>query len=118
LTKSSIVLDIDKIVSSYVCTFRFGLNQLWRNSFLAEQVAKTRKCDEFQFWVFSPESNYPYLWKNGETERQFRQILTEKGNRNFRTITLESILNEMHNIVVNEEDKSWLKKMNGKYRIT
>jgi hypothetical protein len=117
LTKESKVLTIQKINSSSACPYRFGLNQLWRNMILAERVASARKCDEFGFWVFTPTENDKYLWKYGETENQFRNILTEKGNECFKKVYLESIFDVLHVIVSKEQDKHWLKKMEEKYRI-
>jgi len=117
LTRKSKVLDIQKIKSSSACPFRFSLNQLWRNMLLAEQVASVRHCDEFGFWVFSPKENDNYLWKNEETEKQFREILTEQGNKHFKKIHLETILDKLHKIVSEEQDKHWLTKMEEKYKI-
>ncbi|HOZ14034.1 MAG TPA: hypothetical protein PK784_04550 [Tenuifilaceae bacterium] len=117
LTKESMVLDIKTINSSSHCPFRFGLNQLWRNMILAERVASTRNYDEFGFWVFSPSENDKYLWKNGETESQFRAILTKQGNDFFRKVHLESIFEILHEIVSEEKDRYWLNKMEERYRI-
>lgn len=99
------------------CPFRLGLNQLWRNMLLAEYVSEARCCDEFGFWVFSPSENYKYLWSNGKTEEEFRNILNDKGNKNFKNISLESILDMLGNLTKSMEDDYWLKKMNEKYRI-
>jgi len=71
LTETSKVIDGIKIKSLSSCPFSFGLNQLWRNMLLAEQVASARQCDEFGFWVFSSIENDEYLWKKGETEKEF-----------------------------------------------
>lgn len=117
LTEKSKVIDGQKIKSMPDCPFRFGLNQLWRNMILAEQVAFARNCDEFSFWVFSPTENDKYLWKNGETEKQFREILTVQGNKQFKIIHLETILDTLHQMVSLKEDKDWLKEMETKYRI-
>jgi len=117
LTKESKVLNFKKINSSTVCPFRFGLNQLWRNLMLAGKVASIRKCTEFGFWVFSPIENDKYLWKKGETENQFRAILTEQGNKCFRKVHLESIFAILHEIVSEEQDRDWLNMMEEKYKI-
>ena len=61
LTHKSEVIDGKKVKTLSLCPFRFGLNQLWRNMILAEQVALSRHCDEFGFWVFSPRENDNYL---------------------------------------------------------
>jgi len=118
LTAKSKVIDGEKVKSMSACPFRFGLNQLWRNMILAEQVALSRNCDEFEFWVFSPSENDKYLWKNGVTEKQFREILTEQGNNHFKKVHLESILDSFHDIVSNQKEKTWLTNMETKYRIT
>lgn len=117
LTAKSKVIDGEKIKKSVACPFRFGLNQLWRNMLLVEQVASARNCNEFGFFVFSPSENNKYLWSEGKTESLFREILTEKGNKNFKSVTLESILDQLQSFVADEEDKKWLAKMNTKYRI-
>jgi hypothetical protein len=117
LTKRSKVFDNQKLREATACPFRFGLNQLWRNMLLAEKVAGARNCDEFGFWVFSPQENNKYLWKKGETESQIRTIMTEMGNRSFRNVTLETILDKLEFLVVTESDRNWLMKMNEKYRI-
>ena len=123
LTENSKVIDINKIISSSACPFRFGLNQLWRNMLLAEQVARARKLDEFGFWVLSPSGNDEYLWKQkkseklGETEKQFRNILTDQGNNQFRKVYLDSIFDELRKIVSEINDKAWLSELEKKYRI-
>ena len=117
LTEKSTVLDIQKIKTSAVCPFRFGLNQLWRNMLLAEKVAATRICDEFVFWVFSPKENDDYLWQKNETEKQFRKILTERGNKHFKKVYLETILDELEKIITLEEDQRWIMGMILKYRV-
>jgi hypothetical protein len=120
LTAKSKVINGEKIKSLLCCPFRFGLNQLWRNMLLAEQVASSRQCDEFGFWVFSPKENDKYLWKTDKTEKtetQFREILTEQGNKHFQKIHLETIFDKLQEIVSKQEDKIWLKSMEDKYRI-
>ena len=84
---------------------------------LAEQVAAARQCDEFGFWVFSPIENDKHLWANGGIEKQFREILTEQGNKHFKKVYLENILDELKGIVSDRDDKDWLAKMETKYRI-
>lgn len=118
LTSKSKVIDGQKVKSLSACPFRFGLNQLWRNMILAEQVALSRQCDEFGFWVFSPKENDNYLWKNGATEKQFREILTQQGNDHFKKIHLESIFDNLHDIVSEQQENNWLTKMETKYRIS
>lgn len=120
LTSKSKVIDGEKIKSISCCPFRFGLNQLWRNMLLAEQVASSRQCNEFGFWVFSPKTNNKYLWKTEKhetTETQFREILTEQGNKHFQKIHLETIFDKLQTIVSEHDDKVWLKSMEDKYRI-
>ena len=117
LTKTSKVLDIQKIKTSAACPFRFGLNQLWRNMLLAEKVAAARNCDEFGFWVFSPKENDEYLWRKTETEKQFCKILTERGNKHFKKVYLETILDELEKIITLEEDQRWIMGMILKYRV-
>ncbi len=99
------------------CPFRTGLNQLWRNMLLAEQVAKARECHEFRFWVFSPDQNEKYLWKNGKIERDFRETLNEFGNSCFRLISLGRIMEIIQQIELNEEDEKWLELLLEKYDI-
>lgn len=117
LTEKSKVIDGDKIKSLPSCPFRFGINQLWRNMLLAEQVAAARQCDEFGFWVFSPIQNDKYLWKQGETEKQFRTILTEQGNQHFKKVHLETVLDQLQTIVSDHKDQEWLTALENKYRI-
>lgn len=117
LTAKSKVIDGEKIKSMSACPFNFGLNQLWRNMILAEQVAFSRNCDEFGFWVFSPIQNDNYLWKNEETEKQFREILTQQGNQHFKKVHLENILDNLANIVCDEQENNWLTNLEIKYRI-
>jgi len=117
LTSKSKVIDGEKVKSLPACPFRFGLNQLWRNMLLAEQVAQARSCDEFGFWVFSPRENNNYLWKNGTTERQFREILTQQGNDHFKKIHLEHIFDILQDTVSDEQENLWLTNMEAKYRI-
>ncbi len=117
LTAKSKVIDGEKIKTMSACPFNFGLNQLWRNMILAEQVALSRNCDEFGFWVFSPIENDNYLWKNEETEKQFREILTPLGNKHFKKVHLEKILEKLSNIVSDEKEKNWLTNLETKYRI-
>lgn len=118
LTAKSKVIDKEKIKSMSACPFRFGLNQLWRNMLLSEQVASSRNCDEFGFWVFSPKENDKYLWNMGETEKQFREILTEQGNKSFKKVYLETTLDKLHDIVSDEKDLNWLTMMEEKYKIS
>jgi len=117
LTSKSKVIDVEKVKSMSACPFCLGLNQLWRNMILAEQVALSRHCDEFGFWVFSPIENDKYLWKNGATEKQFREILTQQGNDHFKKVHLENIIDKLHNIVSDEQENFWLTNMEKKYRI-
>ena len=117
LTEKSKVIDGNKIKSLSFCPFRYGLNQLWRNMLLAEQVSSARQCDEFGFWVFSPIENDEYLWNKGETEKEFRDILTELGNKHFQKVYLESIFDKLNLFVSDANDKDWLKLMEKKYRI-
>lgn len=117
LTRSSMLFNHDKISSLDNCPFRSGLNQLWRNLLLAEQVSKARNLDEFHFWVFSPTENFNYLWDNGKIEDELRGILTKKGQVSFRSITLESILDRLSIHIINRNDKNWLDELNKKYRI-
>ena len=117
LTTKSKAVDIHKVKFSNECPFRLGLNQLWRNMLLAEQVAHARQCDEFGFWVFSPTENYEFLWKKGETEKQFRSLLTENGNKCFKKVDLEAVLDYLQDVITTSEDIEWLDKMNAKYRI-
>ncbi len=117
LTEESEVFDIQKIKATSSCPFRFGLNQLWRNMLLAEQVAKARNCDEFSFWIFSPKGNDDFLWKKGETEKQFREILTIQGNEHFQKVYLERVFDKLNSIIANDDDKLWLTAMEKKYRI-
>lgn len=118
LTSKSKVVEGEKIKSLSACPFRFGLNQLWRNMILAEQVALSRNCDEFGFWVFSPSENDNYLWKNGATEKQFREILTQQGNNHFKKVYLENIFDSLQKIVSEEHENIWLTNMETKYRIS
>ena len=117
LTNKSSVMDIEKVRGFGKCPFRLGLNQLWRNILLAEQVSKSRKCDEFGFWVFSPKENKEYLWKKGNNEKEFREVLTEQGNESFKNIGLEDVLDKLDVYVKTEEDIYWLNQLNNKYRI-
>lgn len=118
LTQKSAAVDNEKAAAA-ACPFRFGLNQLWRNMLLAEKAAAARHCDEFGFWVLSPLENDAYLWKQGkdDVEDLFRNILTPKGNANFKKIHLEDIFKQLENIVSEEADKTWLKAMEAKYLI-
>lgn len=84
---------------------------------MAEQVAHARQCDEFGFWVFYPTENYEFLWKKGETEKQFRSLLTENGNKCFKKVDLEAILDYLQDVITTSEDIEWLDKMNAKYRV-
>lgn len=118
LTSKSRAIAAEMVKSLSACPFRFGLNQLWRNMILAEQVALSRRCDEFSFWVFSPIENDNFLWKNGTTEKQFREILTQQGNNHFKKVHLEKILDELHDIVSDEQENIWLANMETKYRIS
>jgi hypothetical protein len=118
LTSESKVIDGEKIKSMSLCPFRFGLNQLWRNMILSERVSCSRHCDEFGFWVFSPRENDNYLWKNGATEREFREILTQQGNDHFKKVHLENIFDKLHDFVSDEHENIWLKNMEIKYRIS
>lgn len=117
LTQKSEVISNNKVKLSSSCPFRLGLNQLWRNMLLAEQVSNARSCDEFSFWVLSPRANDKYLWEEGKIEKQFREILTEKGNNNFQKFHLETIFDNLKAIVIEENDKNWLKELELKYRI-
>lgn len=118
LTSKSKVIDGEKVKLLSSCPFRFGLNQLWRNMLLAEQVALSRQCDEFGFWVFSPIENDKYLWKDGATEKQFREILTQLGNDHFKKIHLENIFDKLQDFVSDEQENNWLASMETKYRIS
>jgi hypothetical protein len=117
LTEKSKVFNNAKIKTLSACPFRFGLNQLWRNMLLSEKVASSRKCDEFGFWVFSPIQNDKYLWKNNETESQFRSILTDQGNTHFKKVHLETLFDKLREIISKNTDKEWLDAMEKKYRI-
>jgi hypothetical protein len=117
LTEKSAVFDFGKIRKLEGCPFRDGLNQLWRNMLLSEQVAMVRKLDEFSFWVLSPQPNDEFLWKNGNTEKVFRSILTKQGNRAFRKVHLEAIHELLGGIITDENDQKWLAKLNRKYLI-
>jgi hypothetical protein len=117
LINESDVFDSSKIKALPACPFRFGLNQLWRNMLLAEQVSSARQCDEFGFWVFSSRNNDKYLWKQGKTEKLFRNVLTESGNKKFKKVYIEAIFDELQNIVSDTNDKMWLHEMQKKYRI-
>ncbi len=118
LTEKSAVFDFVKIRELPGCPFRDGLNQLWRNMLLAEQVARVRGCDEFGFWVFSPKPNDDYLWKDGKTEKAIREILTEQGNREFRKVHLEAIHEILGGIITDQSDQRWLAELNRKYLIS
>lgn len=120
LTKTSAVIDSEKVKSSSTCPFRFGNNQLWRNMLLAEQVAISRGCDEFAFWVFSPKENDAFLWKGNkaDVEKNFRSILIPKGNTQFRKVHLEEVFNLLEQIVIDSDDNEWLAGMKEKYLIT
>jgi len=118
LTAKSKLIDGEKVKQMRACPFRAGLNQLWRNILLAERVAKARKLSEFGFWVFTPRPNDLFLWKNGETEIQLREILTPLGNSQFKKIHLESIFDILHSFVITEPELAWLREMEEKYRIT
>ncbi len=117
LTQDSKLLDIKRIQSLTGCPFRFGLNQLWRNILLAERVSAARGCSEAHFWVFSPQSNDPFLWKNGETEIQLRVILTEKGINAFRKIYLEAVLEKIEILIAGESMQSEFREILRKYRV-
>lgn len=119
LTTQSAMLDIECVKQSAVCPFRFGLNQLWRNMLLAERVAEVRGCDEFGFWVLSPQPNDAYLWKQKgvDVEQLFREILTDKGNQYFRKVHLEEVYAVLESIIETEEDKAWMSGLKEKYVI-
>jgi len=117
LTNESSGMDTQILKGLNACPFRFGLNQLWRNMLLSKQVAKARHCNEFGFWVFSPKGNDAFLWKNGVTEKLFREILTEKGQKQFQIIHLETILDNLQNII-SDQDKLWFNDLEKRYRIT
>jgi hypothetical protein len=117
LTDKSAVLNFEKIRKQEGCPFRDGLNQLWRNMLLAEQVKRVRKLDDFGFWVFSPKPNDDYLWKDGKTEKAFREILTEQGNSAFKKIHLEGIHELLGEIIIDKNDQEWLAELNRKYLI-
>jgi hypothetical protein len=117
LTQASQLLDIKIIQSLAGCPFKYGLNQLWRNILLAERVSSARGCSEAHFWVFSPQSNDPFLWKNGETEKQLREILTEKGTNAFRKIYLESVLEKIEILIAGKSMQSEFREILRKYRV-
>ena len=119
LTSTSQSLDILKVKNSLSCPFIGGCNQLWRNMLLAEQVAKSRQCNEWGFWVFSPKPNERFLWGDGNTEIEslFRSILTPLGNAVFRKIHLEDVFQQL-NLLAESENSDWLKQMEEKYLIT
>jgi hypothetical protein len=120
LTKASSVIDSEKVKSSSCCPFRFGNNQLWRNMLLAEQIAISRGCDEFAFWVFSPKENDAFLWKENNTDvkENFRSTLTQKGKEQFRIVHLEEVFKLLGSIVNEPDDIEWLVRMKDKYLIT
>jgi len=101
------------------CPFRFGLNQLWRNMLLAERVAEVRECDEFGFWVLSPQPNDEYLWKQkgADVEQLFRAILTDKGNQHFRKLHLEEVFILLEKMIDKIPDMEWLEALKEKYLI-
>lgn len=101
------------------CPFRFGLNQLWRNMLLVEKIAEVRQCNEFGFWVLSPQPNDSFLWneKGADVEQLFRAILTEKGNSSFRKVHLEEIFAHLERLIDLESDKAWLEALKEKYLI-
>ncbi|CAG0940256.1 hypothetical protein BROC_00958 [Candidatus Brocadiaceae bacterium] len=119
LTSTSQSLDILKVKNSLSCPFIGGCNQLWRNMLLAEQVAKSRECNEWGFWVLSPKYNERFLWRDGNTEIEllFRSILTPLGNAVFRKIHLEDVFQQL-NVFAEADNLDWLKRMEEKYLIT
>jgi len=119
LTTKSNVLNIEKVKQSSACPFRFGLNQLWRNMLLAEKVAEVRGCDEFGFWVMSPQPNDDYLWKEkgADVEDLFRVVLTVKGNQHFRKVNLEEVFARLDGLITKTTDREWLEALKEKYMI-
>ena len=117
LTQKSDVFDNSLVQNLNHCPFRFSGQQLWRNMVLAENVAKQRKLDEFQFWVVSPVENI-YLWRSEkeDTESQFRSIMTSKGNNCFRRLELKKdLMDPLRNMTEDYWTKNWLEKFNNRY---
>ncbi|WP_339659071.1 hypothetical protein [uncultured Polaribacter sp.] len=117
LTNKSKVFDKVKIQNHNSCPFRFSLNQLWRNMLLAEKVAEIRELDEFHFWVISPKEN-TFLWENKgqNNETAFREILTDKGNKSFKSLELDKdFISFLENYTNDKWSKEWLRKFREKY---
>jgi hypothetical protein len=84
------VLNNSAVVNNQECPFNFSGQQLWRNLLLTENVGKSRKLDEFHFWVLSPVEN-SFLWKeNGkDVEAEIRNVLIPSRNSIFRRLELD-----------------------------
>jgi hypothetical protein len=117
LTSTSKLFNTEAVKTASGCPFRFGLNQLWRNLLLAENVAQSRRCNEFGFWVLSAKENDAYLWQNGRTEQALRSVLNGQGNDAFRKIYLNDLFKILETEVENDSDRTWLADMEVKYKI-
>jgi len=99
------------------CPFRFSGQQLWRNYLLAEQVKRSRRLDEYGFWVIAPADNQD-LWHNhGEdVAAVFRSALTPQGRQRFSTLTLEEFCHSLADEVVSGSNaEKWLRAYRERY---
>jgi hypothetical protein len=117
LTKESKVFNNSAVVKNQGCPFKFSGQQIWRNLLLTENVAKSRKLDEFHFWVLSPVEN-SFLWKeNGkDVEQAMRNVLTTFGNSIFRRMELDRDFFQFIKPLINDEwMKCWSIKFEERY---
>lgn len=118
LLEKSKVFNMQAIQSADHCPFRFSGQQLWRNLLLAENVARVRGLDEFQFWVLSPSQN-TWLWKDRDTndvEAAIRKILTPKGNAIFARKDIKTdFVDNLKVMATKTWEKQLLRKFEEKY---
>lgn len=116
LTALSKAFNFESIVNGKNCPFRFSLQQLWRNMLLAERVCEVRKFQEFNFWVISPSENI-YLWENSNerVESSFRNILSDFGNKVFRSITLEQFVDSVEQQILPQDIEGIIRKFKQRY---
>jgi hypothetical protein len=120
LLDKSAIFDQLSVKNSGKCPFRFSQQQLWRNLLLAENVARVRKLDEFQFWVLSPSQN-KWLWQEREgkdVESELRKILTSFGNDIFCRKDIKTDFVDTLKLLANSDwEHQWVRKFEERYII-
>ncbi len=116
LTQKSRVFDWIAISAAERCPFRGSTQQLWRNLLLAENVARQRGLQRFDFWVVSPTGNHALWQEHGRLVDDDVRVLLQDPSK-FARVTVERMLAAIEARLAPDDDRRqwWVEGFQTRY---